>query len=51
MLVRFQSDATVSGDGFLLFWGAVEGGGIQPNPTNVPTIEPGLCLLNLVCIL
>nr|XP_039268068.1 cubilin-like [Styela clava] len=43
MLMWFKSDLKISGRGFYLTWTAVEGGGIDPNPTNVPTIEPGVC--------
>lgn len=41
MLVLFHSDWGLSGRGFYMTWQEVEGGGIPPNPTNVPTIPPG----------
>ena len=41
MLVWFHSDWGAHGRGFYMTWEAVDGGGIPPNPTNVPTIPPG----------
>uniref|UniRef100_H2YKV4 CUB domain-containing protein n=1 Tax=Ciona savignyi TaxID=51511 RepID=H2YKV4_CIOSA len=43
MLVWFHSDWGIDGRGFFMTWTVVIGGGIEPNPTNVPTIEPGAC--------
>ncbi|CAK8682879.1 unnamed protein product [Clavelina lepadiformis] len=43
MLVWFHSDWGAYGRGFYMTWEAIEGGGIPPNPTNIPTIAPGTC--------
>ena len=42
MLVKFHSDWGLTSRGFYLNWEQIEGGGIPPNPTNVPTIAPGM---------
>ena len=37
----FHSDWGAYGRGFYMSWDAVDGEGIPPNPTNVPTVPPG----------
>ena len=40
-MLYFHSDWLESARGYYMVWEAVNGEGIPPNPTNVPTISPG----------
>ena len=42
MMVKFHSDWGLTSRGFYINWEQIDGGGIPPNPTNVPTIAPGM---------